>query len=288
MKLLKQQRAPIAATAIPAGHGQQGRNSVGFPQKPFKRSVVALLIGTAGGATAVQLQEELITPHRPGLIVLLQVCQELPHRAGTGGQGGYLPLPEIDLLQQLLGGTTTVITNTRNPERRLQPRGLMPCPLLSQHLHRIGSTPDRRQHQAAQFRPSPSAPAEQTMGERVLSIPGQLVGAEPAHTSGCRHRRQASSEAKAVRQPGQLMGPFREAAPAVVLTEIKLIPQRRRADQHTVGLHPGAIDRFPAAGAAGLLDLRKQSRAMLLHPGVESRRGMGKAQLGPATHQSQR
>ena len=236
----------------------------------------------------MQLQEELITPHRPGLIVLLQLGQKRAQRARLSGQGGRLPLPELELFQQLLGGATTVITNTRNPERRLQPRGLMPCPLLPQHLHRIGATPDRWQHQAAQFRPSPSAPAEQTMGERVLRIPGQLVGAEPAHTGGCRHHRQASSEAKAVRQPGQLMGPFREAAPAVVLTESELVPQRCRADQNTVRFHPRPVDRFPAAGAAGRLDFRKQSRAMLLHPGVKRRRGMGKAQLGPVTHQGQR
>ena len=82
------------------------------------------------------------------------------------------------------------------------------------------------------------------------------------------------------------MGPLRETAAAVVLTESELIPQRRRADQHTVRLHPGAIDRFPAAGPAGRLDLRKQSWPMLLHPGIKRRRGMGKAQLGPATHQT--
>ena len=132
----------------------------------------------------MQLQEELISPHRPGLIALLQLGQELPHRAGTGGQSGRLVLPELDLLQQLLGRTTTVITNAWNPERRLQPRGLMPGPLLSQHLQRVGATTDRRQHQAVQFRPSPCAPAEQAVGERVVSIPGQLVGAEPAHTGG--------------------------------------------------------------------------------------------------------
>ena len=80
------------------------------------------------------------------------------------------------------------------------------------------------------------------------------------------------------------MGPLRETAAAVVLTESELIPQRRRADQHTVGLHPGAIDRFPAAGSAGRLDLGKKSGPMLLHPGIKRRRGMGKAQLGPATH----
>ena len=84
------------------------------------------------------------------------------------------------------------------------------------------------------------------------------------------------------------MGPFRKAAPAVLLTESELIPKRRRADQHTVGLHPGAVDRFQATGTAGRLDFRKQSRSMLLHPGVEGRRGMGKAQFGPATHQIQR
>ena len=52
----------------------------------------------------------------------------------------------------------------------------MPCPLLREHLHGVSSTPDRRQHQAAQFGSSPSAPTKQTVGERVFSIPGQLVG----------------------------------------------------------------------------------------------------------------
>ena len=71
MKLLEQERAPIAAAASTARDGQQGRSGISLPQQPFQRTVVTLLIRPAGGATAVQLQEKLIAPHRPGLIVLL-------------------------------------------------------------------------------------------------------------------------------------------------------------------------------------------------------------------------
>ena len=72
-ELLKQQRTPITAAAVPARNGQQCRSGIGFPQKSFQHSVMTLLIRPARGATAVELEEQLIAPHRPGLIVLLQL-----------------------------------------------------------------------------------------------------------------------------------------------------------------------------------------------------------------------
>ena len=42
----------------------QGPHQLRFPQKPLQSAVVALLVGPAGGAAAVQLQVELIAPYR--------------------------------------------------------------------------------------------------------------------------------------------------------------------------------------------------------------------------------
>ena len=92
------------------------------------------------------------------------------------------------------------------------------------------------------------------MGEWIAGIPSQLVGAEPAHTCGLRDSRETSCKPEAVRQPGQVMAPFRKCFAAVGLTDGELLPKRRRTNQHTIRLHPGSVDGFPAAGPTGLAD----------------------------------
>ena len=83
------------------------------------------------------------------------------------------------------------------------------------------------------------------------------------------------------------MVPFGEAALAVGLARLELAQQRGSAPQGAVAFHPGAIQRFPAAGPAGRLDLGKQGGAVLLQPVVERRGGVAKAQGRILGHQLQ-
>ena len=99
------------------------------------------------------------------------------------------------------------------------------------------------------------------------------------HAGGVGDRWKPCTKAEAVRQPGQVMPPFREMLVTELLTAIELSPQGGCADQNTVGFDPGTIDGLPAPLATGLLNPGEQRRPMLGHPGIESRSGMGKMQI---------
>ena len=181
-----------------------------------------------------------------------------------------------------------MVADPRDPERRRDSRFRLPCPLLLKHVQRISPSANRGQHQSENLSTPPATPAKQTMGEWIGGIPGELVGAEPAHTGLSRYRRQPRPEPEAVRQPGQIMGPFRKCGSAELLTQLKLLPERRGADQNTVGFNPGPIDRLPSASEAGRPDRLKECRAVRLQPGIESGCGMGEAKVGIRSHQVQR
>ena len=173
----------------------------------------------------MQLQVELIPPDRQlgrqGLQPLeigAQAAVLLGHRLG-------LLLPEGQLFQHLGGGAAAVIAHPRQPEGVSNPGGPLPVEAVGLDRQRITIGADRRAHQGQHLAAAAAAPAEQAMGEGIGGVPGQLVGAEPVHPGGCRHGRQARGETEAVRQPGQVVVPFREGPPAVVLPLLELAQQ---------------------------------------------------------------
>ena len=201
------------------------------------------------------------------------------------GRGGWLALPEGQLLQHLGGGTAAVVAHAGQPEGIRASGSGLPLEPVPLDRHRIAVRTDRGAHEGEQLGTAAAAPAEQAMGEGIGGVPGQLVGAEPAHAGGGGHRRQSSAEAEAIRQPGHAMLPAGEGAAAVMLTLLELTQQRGGAHQDAIGLDPGAVQRFPAAGSHGGLDGGEQGRTVLLQPGVEGRGGVAEVQLGKALQQ---
>ena len=246
---------------------------------------MALLVGPASRAGAVQLQVELIAPHRQLPRQGLQRGQEAAQAAVALGRGGRLALPEGQLLQHLDGGTAAVVAHAGQPEGIRATGGGLPLDPVPLDRHRIAVRSDRGAHQGEQLGTATAAPAEQAMREGIGGVPGQLVGAEPAHAGGGGHGRQAGAEAEAIRQPGHAVLPAGEGAAAVVLTLLELAQQRGGAHQHAIGFDPGAVQRFPAAGGHGGLDGGEQGWTVLLQPGVEGRGGVAEVQLGKALQQ---
>ena len=288
MELLKQQWTPVGTAASIPFHRQKRGHSVGLTQQALETAVVALLIRPAGGTAAMQLQVQLIPPDRQLVAQGLQLLEERTQGALVSGQRRGLPVPELHLLQHFLRWPTAVIANPWDPQGFVDAGAGLPLALFLEHVQWISAPTDRRQHQAEQLGAAPASPTKQTMGEGIGGIPGQLVGAEPVHTGLLGHRRQPGSEAEAVRQPGEVMTPFRKHAAAVGLSQCELLPKRSRAHQNAIRLHPGAIDRLPTPRLAGAADLFKQIGPMSFDPGVERWRGMGKVKLWPAFHQLQR
>ena len=181
-----------------------------------------------------------------------------------------------------------MISNPWEPDRLLHPRSSLKIALLFCHRDRIAIGADSGQHQRQNLGASTAAPAKQTMGETVGGIPSQFVRAEPTHPAGNRHSRKSGGEPKAVRQPCQVMPPFRETPLAVLLSKRELTRQGCRTHQNTIGFDPRAIDRLPATFTTGLLNPRMQGRAMAFHPGIKSRGGVCKVQLWITLHQIER
>ena len=125
------------------------------------------------------------------------------------------------------------------------------------------------------------------MGEGSGGVPGQLVGAKPAHTSRLGHGGQAGAKAKAVGQPGQAVVPLGETGLAVVLALLKLTQQGGGGDQNRIGFDPGTIEGLEAAAGHGGLQAFKEGGTVLLQPGVEGGGGMAKVQLLKGLHQCQ-
>ena len=194
-------------------------------------------------------------------------------RAGHG-----LVLPKGQLLEHLGGRTTAVVAHARKPEGRFHTRRRLP--LLPVGLHGLGVAPgaDGCGRQGQQLGAIGTAPAEQPMGESVAAVPGQLVGAEPAHPTELRQSRQPGGKAKTVGQPAELVGPLGKTAAAVGLPLLELPQQRWDTHQDAIAFHPGAINRLKAALLHGRQKAGKQSRMVLLNPGVEGRGGMGEVQ----------
>ena len=284
MELLEQQRPPIHRLA---GGASEGDRQLGLPQQTLQGAVVALLVGAAGGAAAVQLQVQLIAPHRQARHQGLQPLQVLTQGAVGLGGGLGLGAPERQLLEHRGGGAATVVTDTGQPEKFRHAGGGLPGQALLLDRQRVAVGADRRGHQRQQLSPAGAPPAEQAMGEAMAGVPGELVGAEPAHVGGGGHGGQAGGEAEAVGQPGQLVRPFGEGAAAVVLALLELAQQRGSAHQHAVALHPGAIERLPAPGPHCGADGGEQGGPVLLQPGVEGGGGMAEVELREALHQGQ-
>ena len=217
----------------------------------------------------------------------LQRSQMIPHRSGTPCRRLGDGIPQTHLVEHLVGRSTAVISHSRDPKRLVQPCRQLPIPLFIQHVQRLTPPADRRKHQCEQLRSATAAPPEQTMGERLISIPSQLVGAEPTHTCALRNSRQTSGETEAVGQPGQSVGPLRKDTPAVGLPQVKLLPERRTAEQHAIRFNPRTIDRFPAAGSAGGAHTGEQRRPMTLQPFIQGRGRMSEMEFWPALQQLQ-
>ena len=202
--------------------------------------------------------------------------------------GQRLVLPQLQLLEHLCGGTAAVIAHTREPEGLIHARGALPSAAVSLNRQGVTVGADRCRGQSQQFTAAAAAPAEQAVGERLAAVPGELVGAEPLHPGTAGHGGQACTEAKADRQPTEVVRPFGKTGAAVGLAKGELLQQGSGADQHAIALHPGAIDRLEAPGLHRRPQPRKQSRAVLLNPGVERRGGVGEVELREALHQGER
>ena len=249
------------------------------------------LIGPAGGTAAVQLQIELVAPHRQLPCPRLKASQVLAQAAVLlGCQGGTragLVLPQRQLLEHLGGGTAAVIAHPRQPQGLAQAGGLLPLQAVTLHGQRIGVGTDRRGHQCQHLAAATAAPAEQTMGKGIGGVPGELVGAEPAHPRGPGDGRQTGAKPEAVGQPGEGVLQLREGPATPLLTQLKLTQQRSAADQHAVALHPRTVDGLKATRRHSRHDPCKERRAVLLEPGVEGWGRMAEMQLRMALHQRQ-
>ena len=195
--------------------------------------------------------------------------------------------PQAQLLQHFGTGASAVVAHARQPQGFADAAGPLPIAPVAGDGQGIAIGADRSGVQGQQLGATATAPAKQSMGERVGGIPGQLVGAEPAHAGGRRHRRQATAETKTVRQPGQGMLQAWEQLPTGALAVLELAQQRGGGDQHAVGFHPGPIDRLEATRLHCGQQPLKQTRPLALQPGVEGGGGMGEMELGVALHQIQ-
>ena len=294
MELLEQQRLPVGwlqnrrlPAGWPASTSRQHRRQLGFSQQSLQAAVVALLVGAACGAAAVQFQIELIAPHRQARAAGLQAGQVVAQAAMALGHSFRTIAPKAQLLQHFGTGAAAVVAHARQPQGFADAAGPLPIAPVAGDGQGIAIGADRSCVQGQQLGATATAPAKQSMGEGVGGIPGQLVGAEPAHAGGRRHRRQAAAETKAVRQPGQGMLQAWEQLPTGALALLELAQQRGGSDQHAVGFHPGPVDRLEATRLHGGQQPLKQARPLTLQPGVESGGGMGEMELGVALHQIQ-
>ena len=248
---------------------------------------MALLVGAAGGAAAVQFQVELIAPHRQTRAAGLQAGQVVAQAAVALGQRFWTVAPQAQLLQHFGTGAAAVVAHARQPQGFADAAGPLPVAPIAGDGQGIAIGADRSGVQGQQLGATATAPAKQSMGEWVGGIPGQLVGAEPAHASGRRHRRQAAAEAKTVRQPGQGMLQAWEKPPTAALALLELPQQRGGGDQQAVGFHPGPIDWLEATGLHGGQQPLEQARPLALQPAVEGGRGVAEVELWVALHQLQ-
>ena len=200
---------------------------------------------------------------------------------------GALLAPQGQLLQHFGAGPAAVVPDPRQPEGVSDAAAALPFEPIALDGHRISIGADRGRHQGQHLGTTAATPAKQAMGEGVGGVPGQLVGAKPAHTSRLGHSGQAGAKAKAVGQPGQAVLPLGETGFAVVLTLLKLTQQGGGGDQHGIGFDPRTIEGLEAAGGHGGLQAFKEGGTLLLQPGVEGRGGMAKVQLCKWLHQCQ-
>ena len=77
------------------------------------------------------------------------------------------------------------MVDTGNPHLG-QPCRPAPRALLLEHVERVSTSADRRQHQAQDLITSTTAPSKQPMREGMIGIPGQFVRAEPLNAGSCR------------------------------------------------------------------------------------------------------
>ena len=295
VELLKQQQPPIRGLSCLLGRTarlldrttRQHRGQIRLPKQPLQGAVVAFLVGPARGAAPVQLQIQLIAPHRQARLVGLKAGQIIPQQSMHLGGGLGLALPQLQLLEHLRRRATAVVSHPWQPESLRASGGGCPLQAVALHRHRISIGANGRGHEGLQLTAAAATPAEEAMGEGIGGIPKQLVGAEPIHPRGLGNRRKASAKAKGVGQPGQPMLKPGKYPPAKGLTLLKLAQERGTADQHAIALNPGAVDRLEAARLHGPLDAREQIWAIELQPGVESRGGVAEMEIWEALHQIQ-
>ena len=228
----------------------------------------------------MQIEIKLIPPDRKGGDGRLQLFQIGPHRGRASRCDLGVVLPEAHLLKHL----TAVIPHPRDPKSgSSHPRRQAKRSLLRLDGCGISIVPIGGNISALSSAPTPTAPAEQTMGERHAGIPGQLVRAEPTHPL-CRHGRQ--SWAANPKLSGNQASSWRHMGKAL---RLKACPIANCCHSEAVlistqSLHPRPIDRLPSPRVAGGLQARPQRRAAL-HPGVQRRRRMGKPHGREALHE---
>ena len=111
MELLEQQAAPFSPAA--GLDAAEGFRQISFQQQPLQAAVVAFLVRSAGGASAMQFQIKLIAPYRQLRSERLKLLQLVPHRPEASRCAQRLVLPQGQLLQHFAAGAATVISHPR-------------------------------------------------------------------------------------------------------------------------------------------------------------------------------
>ena len=167
------QQQPLAG---PQGHGSlrgyleplephQGLGQLRLPQQPLQAAVVALLIRPAGGTAAMQLEIELITPHRQPCSQGLEGRQIIAQAAVPLRTGEGLLLPQLKLLQHLRRGAAAMVTHPRQPESLIHSAGGLPLLAVGLHGQRIAIGADGCGAESKEFRATAVAPAKQPVRE---------------------------------------------------------------------------------------------------------------------------
>ena len=168
VELLKQQHPPIRGLSWLVGRtaglvgrtGRQHRGQIRLPKQPLQGAVVAFLVGPARGAAPVQLQIQLITPHRQTPLVGLKARQIIPQMSMHLGGGLVLALPQLQLLEHLRRRAAAVVSHPWQPEGLRASGGGCPLKAVALHRHRISIGANGRGHQGLQLPAAAAAPAE--------------------------------------------------------------------------------------------------------------------------------
>ena len=108
----------------------------------------------------MQLQIQLIAPHRQTPLVGLKAGQIIPEQSMHLGGSLGLALPQLQLLEHLRRRATAVVSHPWQPEGFRASGGGCPLQAVALHRHRISIGANGRGHQGLQLPAAAATPAE--------------------------------------------------------------------------------------------------------------------------------